>query len=135
MKTALVLCPRAGAPCPKALRRRRTDPSQRPRSPVRVDQYTEGLAETGIESSVGSVGDSYGNAFAEAVIGLFKTEVIRRRGRWRSLEAVVFATLERVDWFNHRRLLEPIGDVPPAEAEPRYQEELVGTAEAAWGLR
>ena len=80
-------------------------------------RYTERLAEAGIEPSVGSVGDSYDNALAETIIGLFKTEVIRRRGPWRSLEAVEFATLEWVDWFNNRRLLEPIGNMPPAEAE------------------
>ncbi len=78
------------------------------------------MAEAGIEPSVGSVGDSYDNALAETVIGLFKTEVIHRRGPWRSLEAVEFATLEWVDWFNNRRLLEPIGNIPPAEAEARF---------------
>ena len=87
-------------------------------------RYTERLAEEGIEPSVGSVGDSYDNALAETVIGLFKTEVIRPRGPWRSLEAVEFATLEWVDWFNHRRLLEPIGNVPPAEAEAAYYDAL-----------
>ena len=75
--------------------------------------YTERLAEAGIVPSVGSVGDSYDNALAETVIGLFKAEVIHRLGPWRSLEAVEFATLEWVDWFNNRRLLEPIGNVPP----------------------
>ena len=83
-------------------------------------KYTERLAQAGIEPSVGSVGDSYDNALAESVIGLFKAEVIHRRGAWRSFEAVEFATLEWVDWFNHRRLLEPIGNIPPAEAEARY---------------
>src|SRR3954449_41888 len=83
-------------------------------------RYTERLAEAGIEPSVGSVGDSYDNALAETVIGLFKAEVIHRRGPWRSFEAVEFATLEWVDWFNHRRLLELTGNVPPAEAEARY---------------
>ena len=83
-------------------------------------RYTERLADAGIELSVGSRGDAYDNALAETVIGLFKTEVIRLRGPWRSLEAVEFATLEWVDWFNHRRLLEPIGYVPPAEYEARY---------------
>ena len=78
------------------------------------------MAQAGIEPSVGSVGDSYDNALAESVIGLFKAEVIHRRGPWRSVEAVEFATLEWVDWFNHRRLLEPIGNMPPAEAEARY---------------
>jgi putative transposase len=83
-------------------------------------KYTERLAEAGIEPSVGSVGDSYDNALAETINGLYKAEVIHRRGPWRSFEAVEFATLEWVDWFNHRRLLEPIGNIPPAEAEQRY---------------
>ena len=83
-------------------------------------RYTERLAEAGIEPSVGSVGDSYDNALAESVIGLYKTEVIRRRGPWRNLEAVEFATLEWVDWFNNRRLLEPIGNIPPVEFEEAY---------------
>ncbi|WP_310345623.1 IS3 family transposase [Methylobacterium sp. BE186] len=83
-------------------------------------RYTERLAEAGIEPSVGGVGDSYDNALAETVIGLFKAEVIHRRGPWRTFEAVEYATLEWVDWFNHRRLLEPIGHIPPAEAEARY---------------
>jgi putative transposase len=87
-------------------------------------RYTERLGEAGIAPSVGSVGDSYDNALAETVIGLFKTEVIRRRAPWRSLETVEIATLEWVDWFNHRRLLEPIGNIPPAEAEDRYYAEL-----------
>ena len=83
-------------------------------------QYTERLLEARIEPSVGSVGDSYDNALAKSVIGLFKAEVIHRRGPWRSLEAVEFATLEWVDWFNHRRLLEPVGNIPPAEAEANH---------------
>ena len=83
-------------------------------------RYTERLAAAGIEPSVGSVGDSYDNALAETINGLYKTEVIHRRGPWRSCEAVEFATLEWVDWFNNRRLLEPIGNIPPAEAEERY---------------
>ena len=83
-------------------------------------RYTERLAEAGIEPSVGSVGDSYDNALAETINGLYKAEVIHRRGPWRSFEAVEFATLEWVDWFNNRRLLEPIGHIPPAEAEARY---------------
>jgi putative transposase len=94
-------------------------------------RYTERLAEAGIEPSVGSVGDSYDNALAETVIGLFKTEVIRRSGPWRSLEAVEWATLTWVDWFNHRRLLEPIGNIPPAEAEERYYATLEEAALAA----
>jgi putative transposase len=83
-------------------------------------RYTERLAEAGIEPSVGSVGDSYDNALAETINGLYKAEVIHRRGPWRSFEAVEFATLEWVEWFNNRRLLEPIGNIPPAEAEVRY---------------
>ena len=95
------------------------------RRPVEFTQYlsiryTERLAEAGVELSVGSVGDSFDNALAESVIGLYKTEVIRRLGPWRHLEAVEFATLEWVDWFNHRRLLTPIGHVPPAEFEQQY---------------
>ena len=86
-------------------------------------RYTDRLADAGIEPSVGSRGDSYDNALAESVIGLFKTEVIRRQGPWRSLEAVEFATLAWVDWFNTRRLLEPIGYLPPAEFEARYYEQ------------
>ena len=80
-------------------------------------KYTERLAEAGIEPSVGSVGDSYDNALAETINGLYKAEVIHRRGPWRSFEAVEFATLEWVHWFNNERLLEPIGDIPPAEFE------------------
>jgi putative transposase len=85
-------------------------------------RYTERLAEAGIEPSVGSVGDSYDNALAETIIGLYKTEVIDRRGPWKNVEAVEFAMLEWVHWFNHRRLLEPIGNVPPAELETSYYE-------------
>jgi putative transposase len=83
-------------------------------------KYTERLMEAGIEPSVGSVGDSYDNALAETINGLYKAEVIHRRGPWRSFEAVEFATLEWVNWFNYRRLLEPIGNIPPVEAEERY---------------
>lgn len=86
-------------------------------------RYSERLDEMDIDPSVGSVGDSYDNALAESIIGLFKTEVIRRRGPWRSLESVEYATLEWVDWFNNRRLLEPIGNIPPAEAEVVYYHE------------
>ena len=83
-------------------------------------RYTDRLTEAGIEPSVGSRGDSYDNALAESIIGLFKAEVIQRKGPWRHLEAVEFATLTWVDWFNTRRLLEPIGYVPPAEYEANY---------------
>ena len=83
-------------------------------------RYTDRLADAGIAPSVGSRGDAYDNALAESIIGLFKTEVIHRNGPWRNLEAVEFATLAWVDWFNTRRLLEPIGYVPPAEYEAQY---------------
>jgi hypothetical protein len=83
-------------------------------------RYSERLADEGINPSVGSAGDSYDNALAESVIGLFKTEVIRRKGPWKSLESVEYATLEWVDWFNNRRLLEPIGNIPPVECESAY---------------
>ena len=83
-------------------------------------RYTERLAEAGIELSVDSKGDAYDNALAESVIGLFKTEVIRRQGPWRSLEDVEFATLEWVWWFNEHRLLEPLGYLPPAEYEGAF---------------
>jgi putative transposase len=94
-------------------------------------KYTERLAEAGIEPSVGSVGDSYDNALAETINGLYKAEVIHRRGPWKSFEAVEFATLEWVDWFNNRRLLEPIGNIPPAEAEAAYYATLAQPAMAA----
>jgi transposase InsO family protein len=86
-------------------------------------RYTDRLTEAGIAPSVGSRGDSYDNALAESIIGLFKTEIIQRKGPWRHLEAVEFATLTWVDWFNTRRLLEPIGYVPPAEYEAHYYEQ------------
>ncbi len=83
-------------------------------------KYTERLGEAGIEPSAGSVGDSYDNALAETINGLFMAEVIHRCGPWRNFEAVECATLEWVDWFNNRRLLEPIGNIPPAEAEANF---------------
>jgi putative transposase len=85
-------------------------------------RYSERLAEVGAQPSVGSVSDSYDNALAETIIGLFKTEIIHQCGPWRNLEAVEYATLEWVDWFNHRRLLEPIGNIPPAELEASYHQ-------------
>ena len=94
-------------------------------------KYTERLADAGVEPSVGSIGDSYDNALAETINGLYKAEIIHRRGPWRSMEAVEFATLEWVDWFNNRRLLEPIGYVPPAEAEDRYYATMEQIAMAA----
>ena len=94
-------------------------------------RYTDRLVEAGVLPSVGSVGDSYDNALAETINGLYKTEVIHRCGPWRSFEAVEFATLEWVDWFNNRRLFEPIGHIPPAEAEARYYAQLSDAAIAA----
>ena len=85
-------------------------------------RYTERLAEAGAVTSVGSRGDSFDNALAETIIGLYKTELIRRRGPWKGIDQVEYATLEWVDWFNHRRLLEPIGHVPPAEFEATYHQ-------------
>ncbi len=111
---------RAGSP------RTAARPSRRPRAPFRQGsqyvsiRYTERLAEAGIEPSVGSVGDSYDNAPTETINGLYKAELIHRRRPWRSFEAVEFATLTWADWFNNRRLPEPIGNIPPAEAEERY---------------
>jgi putative transposase len=95
------------------------------RRPVEPEQYlsiryTERLAAAGVEPSVGSVGDSYDNALAESVIGLYKTEVIGPQGPWRHAEQVEFATLTWIDWFNNRRLLEPLGHVPPIEYEAAY---------------
>jgi len=94
-------------------------------------RYTERLAEAGIEPSVGSVGDSYDNALAETIIGLYKTELIRQRGPWRTIDDVEYATLEWVDWFNNRRLFQPIGDVPPAEFEMAYYRQRDESAMAA----
>jgi transposase InsO family protein len=95
-------------------------------------RYTERLAEAGIEPSVGSRGDSYDNALAESVIGLYKTEVIRHDGPWRGLEDVELATLEWVWWFNERRLLEPLGYLPPAEYEDAfYRRQVAQATEAA----
>jgi putative transposase len=86
-------------------------------------RYTERLAEAGAVTSVGSHGDSFDNALAETIIGRYQTELIRRRGPWKGLDEVEYATLEWVDWFNHRRLLEPIGYVPPAEFEAAFWRE------------
>jgi putative transposase len=83
-------------------------------------RYTERLAKAGIEPSVGSVGDAYDNALAETINGLCKTEVIRRRSSWKTMDEVELETLKRVDWVNNRRLLEPIGNIPPAEAEEAF---------------
>jgi putative transposase len=93
-------------------------------------RYTERLADAGIEASVGSVGDSYDNALAESINGLYKTELIRRQS-WKNRETVELSTLAWVDWFNHRRLLEPIGNIPPAEAEAVYYRQLTESAKVA----
>jgi len=93
-------------------------------------RYSERLAEAGVEPSVGSRGDSYDNALAETINGLYKAEVIHRRGPWKTREAVELATLEWVAWFNHVRLLEPIGYIPPAEAEANYYRQLAEKAES-----
>jgi putative transposase len=92
--------------------------------------YTERLVESGIDPSVGTVGDAYDNALAETVIGLFKTELIKPGGPWRTVEQVEIATLEYVDWFNHRRLFEACGDIPPAELEAAHYRQRVALAEA-----
>ena len=94
-------------------------------------RYAERLNEVGIEPSAGSVGDSYDCALAETINGLYKTEVIRHQGPWRSIEAVEFATLEWVDWFNNRRLMESIGNVPPAELETEYYDQMARSAKVA----
>jgi len=94
-------------------------------------RYTETLAESGIEASVGNVDDSCDNALVETINGSWKDEVIRRRDPWKTIEEVEYATLEWVDWFNNRRLLEPIGSIPPAEYEMSYYEELEGSSEVA----
>jgi len=87
-------------------------------------RYSERLAEAGIEPSVGSRGDSYDNALAETINGLYKTEVVHRRGPWKTKESLELATLQWVHWFNHQRLLGPIGHIPPAEAEANYYSQL-----------
>jgi len=94
-------------------------------------RYTERLAEAGIEPSVGSKGDSYDNALAETINGLYKAEVIHRRGPWKSRESVELATLEWVSWFNHQRLMEPLGYIPPAEAEANYYRQFASQAKIA----
>ena len=91
-------------------------------------RYSERLAEAGIEPSVGSNGDSYDNALAETINGLYKAELIHRRAPWKTKESVELATLEWVSWFNHHRLLEPIGYIPPAEAEANYYRQLASQA-------
>ena len=94
-------------------------------------RYSERLSQAGIEPSTGSTGDAYDNAMAESINGLFKTEVIRHLGPCKGVDDVEFATLEWVDWFNNRRLLEPIGNIPPSEFELLYYQQLYGSATAA----
>ena len=94
-------------------------------------RYSERLSEAGMESSVGGKGDSYDNALAETINGLYKTEVVHKRGPWRTVDEVEYATLEWVDWFNNRRLLEPIGNIPPAELEMAYYRQLEESAMVA----
>lgn len=102
------------------------------REDISVARYTvERLAEAGIEPSVGSRGDSYDNALAETINGLYKTELTHKRAPWKTREAVELATLEWVAWFNHQRLLEPIGYIPPAEAEAQYYRQLASTDAAS----
>ena len=118
-------CAGAGAVCPAA--RSATDAwfTTRDRGSQYVSiRYSERLAEAGIEPSVGSTGDSYDNALAETINGLYKAELIHRRAPWKTREAVELATLEWVAWFNNHRLLEPIGYIPPAEAEANYYRQL-----------
>jgi putative transposase len=100
----------------------RTDPPQRRRRPAQYTSiaFTERLAEAGIDASVGSVGDAYDNALAESVIGLYKTELIKPRGPWHTVDEAEAATLHYVHWFNHDRLLEANGDLPPVELEQTY---------------
>ena len=105
---------------------------RRPLEPGRYTSiaFTERLAAAGVSSSVGTVGDAYGNALAKSVIGLFQTELIKPRGPWHTAEQVELATLEYVDWFNHRRLYEACGDIPPAELENAYYRQSAALTEA-----
>jgi putative transposase len=105
---------------------------QRPLEPGQYTslRYTTRLAEIGAAPSVGSVGDSYDNSLAESTIGLYKTELIRRHGPWRTLDELELATLGYIDWFNHRRLHGEIGDIPPAELEATYYRQPEATTAA-----
>ncbi len=119
MKTALVLDALEQALWARQNRRGLIHHSDRGSQYLSI-HYTERLADANISASVGTTGDSYDNALAETIIGLYKTEVIHHRGPWKGRESVEYATLEWVDWFNNRRLLEPIGNIPPAEREMEY---------------
>jgi len=117
----------------QALHARRPDPHRLIHHSDRGSQYlsirySERLGEAGIEPSVGSTGDSYDNALAETINGLYKAEIIHRRGPWRTKQAVELATLEWVSWFNHHRLMGPLGNVPPAEFEANYHQHRAGQA-------
>lgn len=94
-------------------------------------RYSERLSEAGINPSAGSQGDAYDNSMAGSIIGLFKTKIIRRRGPWKNSDAVEFFVLEWVDWFNNRRLLEPIGNIPPVECEKEHYNAMEGQAASA----
>ena len=121
-----VACDEAREDCGRALYRRAVESAQY----VSV-KYTERLADAGLEPSVGSVGDSYDNALAETIIGLFKTEVINRLGPWKAKDQVEWETLQWVDWFNNERLLAPLGYITPIEAEEKYEEALKSNKIAA----
>ena len=108
----------------------RGDLPQRRRVPIHLDRVHRAPRRRGISGSVGTVGDAYDNALAESVIGLFKTELIKPRGPWRTAEQVEIATLEYVDWSNHRRLYEACGDIPPAELEAAYYRQNAALTEA-----
>ncbi len=123
MKTELVLDALEQALWARAPRQKLIHHSDRGSQYLSI-RYTERLADAGIDPSVGATGDSYDNALAETIIGLYKTEVIHHRGPWRTMDMVEYATLEWVDWFNHRRLLGPIGNIPPAEAEMAYYRQM-----------
>jgi transposase InsO family protein len=120
-------CGRVGDGCDATAASGRADRAQRPRQYLSI-RYTERLAEIGAQPSVGSVGDSYDNALAESIIGLYKAEVSHQQGPGRNVDAVEYATLTWVDWFNHRQLLESIGHVPPAEYERAYYRPTEGQA-------
>jgi transposase InsO family protein len=128
-RIALILCCRLPTPIPHHLR---IEVLRRPVESAQYTsiRYTERLAEIGAAPSVGSIGDSYDNSLAESTIGLYKTELIRRHGPWRTLDELELATLGYIDWFNHRRLHGEIGDIPPAELEATYYRQPEATTAA-----
>src|SRR5450830_1075503 len=117
-------CTGASPICPPARARWKPDMSQRPRVAIRQHSVLRTTSGSGHRTFRGQQGDSYDNALAETINGLYKAELIHRRAPWKTKEAVEFATLEWVSWFNHHRLLEPIGYIPPAEAEANYYRQL-----------